>query len=38
MISNSDLHMLLLINFIDIMMTKEYNQFQLQFFKITIIQ
>jgi len=27
MISNSDLHMLLLIDFIDIMMTEEYNQF-----------
>jgi len=27
MISNSDLHMLLLIDFTDIMMTEEYNQF-----------
>jgi len=34
MISNSDLHMLLLIDFTDIMMTEEYEQFYLQFFKL----
>jgi len=37
MISNSDLHILLLINFTDIMMTEEYDQL-IAIFKIIITQ
>jgi len=34
MVSNSDLHILLLIDFTDIMMMEEYDQFLIQFFKL----